>query len=191
MKKISLRFVIVFAILLTSTLACSLPGKTADQPATVAPMSPDEAGLLEEQLKATIESGAASGQVSITITQQQLNAYLSTRLAEMDQEEPRISDPVVVLTGGNMEIYGKVTQSGITLDTKSVLKPGVASDGSPILDVISVDLGGVPVPESLTNRLDTMINGALQDYLSQNGSRFVISSLTIEEGQMTVVGSPQ
>lgn len=177
-------------VLALVSLACSLPGRTSTQPPTEIPMSQGDAQLLEDQLKETLASGAASGQVTVTITQQQLNSYLVSKLAEMQQDEPRLSDPVVVLTGGNMEVYGKVTQSGITLDAKSVLQPQV-TEGSPTLDVISVDLGGIPVPDTMTNRLETLVNNALNDYLAQNGGRFTITTLSIDEGQMTVTGTAQ
>lgn len=181
---------IVLTLLVAASLACNLPGKNASKlPPTAQPMTSDQILNLEQQLQATLQSPNASGDVSATITQEQLNGIIAAEIAK--QQDQIFTDPSVKLTNGQMEIYGKVSQSGISADTKVVLQPVVDANGTPKLNIVSISLGGIPVPDALKNRLATMTDTALSDYLGSNTNAFKAKSINITEGQMTITGTPQ
>lgn len=192
MKFPLMRFLSILLVIAATSLACNfpagLPGQEPQLPPTAQPMSPEEMQRLEEQMRATLEAGA-SGEVTVTITQEQLNAYIASEVAS--QPEPWITDPSVVLTEGQVEVYGKIAQSGISANTKIVMKPRIDADGSPKLDVESINLGSIPVPDALNERINSLVDDSLRDYLAQNSNQFRVNNITITEGHMTVSGVRQ
>jgi uncharacterized protein YpmS len=183
------RFLLILLVLAAASLACNLPAGFPSQeptlPPTVPPLNPEQQQQLQDQLKATLE-GTTNGEVTVTITQQQLNAYISAEAAS--QEEPWITDPSVVLTNGQVEVYGKIAQGGISANTKIVMKPRIDAEGTPKLDVVSITLGSLPVPDALSQRISSLVDNTLSDYLAQGGDQFKVNDITITEGQMTVSG---
>jgi uncharacterized protein YpmS len=187
MKKLHIRLLLVFLVLVVSSIACSIPSGQSTLPPTQRPLSTEDIQKLEDQIKATLESPDPAGDVNITITQDQLNGIITSEMAQ--QADPVITSPSVVLTNGQMEVYGKVTQSGFSANLKTVLQPRVEADGTPKLDVVSINLGGIPVPDALKDRIGTFANDSLANYLNSN--QFKVKAITIDEGQMTVAGTSQ
>jgi uncharacterized protein YpmS len=192
MKFPLLRILPIILVLAAASLACNLPAGLPAQgpelPPTAQPMSPEELQQLEEQLKATLAAGA-NGEVTVTIAQQQLNAYITSEIAS--QPEPWITEPSVVLTNGQVEVYGKIAQGGISANTAIVLKPRIDAEGNPKLDIVSINLGSLPVPDSFTERISSLVDNTLSNYLAQTSNQFKVSSIVITEGQMTVSGVRQ
>lgn len=192
MKFPLLRILPIILVLAAASLACNLPAGLPAQgpelPPTAQPMSPEELQQLEEQLKATLAAGA-NGEVTVTIAQQQLNAYITSEIAS--QPEPWITEPSVVLTNGQVEVYGKIAQGGISANTAIVLKPRIDAEGNPKLDIVSINLGSLPVPDSFTERISSLVDNTLSNYLAQGSNQFRVSNITITEGQMTVSGVRQ
>lgn len=182
-----LQMILVLLVLAITSLACNLPSRNGAIPPTAVPMSEAEAGQLEESLKATLAN--PEGEVTLTITQQQINAYMISQF--VSQGDQIISDPVVVLTDNQIELYGKLVQRGLSVNTKMVFQARVDLNGNPKLDVISIDLGGLPAPDSLISQIETLVDGILVNYLETDSTRFKVTSITIGEGQMTVTGTSQ
>lgn len=181
-----MRLILIFSVCILAGLACSMPGLSSPSlPPTAPPMNSTDAQNLQQQLQATLTN--ASGDVTITLTQAQLNGIISAEMAQ--QSEQVITDPSVVLTGGHMEVYGKVSQSGISTNTKVVLQPRVDADGNPKLDIVSINLGGLPVPDVLTQQIGASVDNTLSDYLASNSNGIKVKSITITEGKMTMTGT--
>jgi uncharacterized protein YpmS len=174
-------------VIIFASLACNLPTSGSGSPPTAAPMSDEEFQQLEERMKQTLES--SSGEVTVTFTEQQINSIITAKLAS--ENEQIITDPVVRLTNGRMEVYGKLPQAGIPLDAKMVLKPGIDPSGNPKLDVEDVSMNGLPVPDELKDQVGNLIDQAFQEYLTSQNQGFKTSSITIEEGKMIVTGTLQ
>ncbi len=187
MKKPHIRLILVLTILVAAGLACNFPGTAANLPPTAQPMSTEQLQNLENQVQQTLQSPNASGEVTVTLTQDQLNGIIATQMAQ--QSEQVITDPSVVLTGGNMEVYGKVTQSGVSANLKVVMQPVVEANGTPRLNITSINLGGMPVPDVLTTRIADSANNALSSYLDSGQNKIKVKSINITEGQMTITGS--
>lgn len=189
-NKTRMRLFIVFAILMSTALACNLPSLNGPStPPTPQPISTEAILSLEQQIQATLASPDANGNVSLTLTQSQINAIMISQLAQ--QQNQIISDPSVVLTAGRMEMYGKVNQSGFSTNLKIVLQPGVDANGAARLNVASIDLGGIPVPDVLKNQIESAADNLLNnDYIGPSvGLR--ATSISIGEGQMTLTGTRQ
>lgn len=180
------RVLLTLVVLIAASLACNLPARDANVLPTQPPLDPQTAQQLEDQYKATLSSAPANTDVTITITQDQLNTMILTRME--DEPDSPIQDPQVVLTGGQMEVYGTVNQGGLSANSKTVIRPGYNADGSPRLEVVSIHLGSFPAPDSLQNQVSDMVNETLQDYLSANSERFKVTNISIAEGLMTITG---
>jgi uncharacterized protein YpmS len=189
MKFSLMRLILVLMILVAAGLACNFPGGSSKLPPTAVPLTTEDIQNLEKRLQATLNSPNSNGEVTITLTQEQINGIIAGQMAQ--QPDQTISDPSVVLTGGHMEIYGKVTQNGVSANLKVVMQPGVDAAGTPKLDIVSINLGGLPVPDVLKSRVETMANNALSNYLASNSSSFKVKSIVITEGQMAVTGTRQ
>jgi uncharacterized protein YpmS len=186
-RKVQISLAILFLAL--ASLACNLPARQNDLPPTAQPMSTQELQSLEDQLKATLESTDASGNVTLTITQDQLNSVISSQYA--NQPDSNVTEPSVVLTDGHVEFYGKYTQSGLTANLKIVFEPKVDETGKPRLNIASITMGGFPVPDTIKNQVGEMTDQAFQNYVDSTAGSFKVETITITEGLMTITGKRQ
>ncbi len=191
MKIPQMRLILVILVLVGASLACNFPGSAAQPtlPPTAQPMTNQQIQDLTNQLQSTLTSPNASGEVTVTLTQQQLNGIISNQVAQ--QSDQVISDPSVILTNGQMEVYGKVSQNNVSANLKLVLQPAVDASGNPKLNIVSINLAGLPVPDALKSRLETSVDNALSNALESNQNKFTVKSITITEGQMVIIGTPQ
>jgi uncharacterized protein YpmS len=189
MKNPHMRIILVLTILVAAALACNFPGSSSNLPPTAQPMSTAEMQNLEQQIQATLSNPNANGEVTVTLTQDQLNGIIAAEMAQ--QPDQTLTDPSVVLTNGQMEVYGKVTQNGVSANLKVVMQPGVDASGTPKMNIVSINLGGLPVPDVLKSRVETMANDALSNYIQTNSGSFKVKSIAITEGKMTVTGTRQ
>jgi hypothetical protein len=184
------RLFAVLLMLIGATLACNLPSiSTPSLPPTARPIPTEELQTLEEQIQATLASPDANGEVSLTLTQAQLNAIITAEVAK--QPNQTITDPSVVLKTGQMEVYGKVTQSGISTNAKIVLRPAVDANGDARLNVASIDLGGIPIPDVLKSQVESSADTAINNSLGGSATGLRAKNITINEGQMTLTGIVQ
>lgn len=177
-------------LILMVSLACSLPTLTAPtRPPTPAPLSSDDLKQLEETLTDTINNPDVSGEVSIEITEQQINALVVANNEPM--ADFTIQEPQIHLAEGKLEFYARITQGNITAQSQVVLVPAVSSDGQPRLEIESIKLGPLPVPDALVKQVEDRVNSLfIQSFLS-NDTRLKIKTITITEGLMTVTGERQ
>jgi uncharacterized protein YpmS len=186
-KLVYKQFLLVLIVLALAALACNLPSKNSATSPTAVPYSPEEAQQFEENLQATLTSQQPGDEVTITIEEGQLSSYLAAQLA--GQTDQVITNPRVHLTNGRMEVTVTVKLSeGMSLDAIGVVVPSVESDGQPRLKVESVTLGSLPVPDTLINQFQDMVDSMLANYLGSSGTSITITKIEISEGKMMVSG---
>ncbi len=188
MKIPQMRLFVVLLVIIAVTLACSIP-TGPERPPTPVLLTTQEVEQFQGDIQATLANSAQSGEVTVTITEQQLHSYMIAKLAE-DPGLP-ITEPQVALTNGQVEVYGKVIQSGLTTDMQVVLQPRIDENGSPKLDVASINLGPFPVPDSLKQRVQAMADDALVDTLSATAGRFQVTNIVVTDEAVAVTGIPQ
>jgi len=69
-------------------------------------------------------------------------------------------------------VYGKVTQNNVSANLKVVMRPQIDGNGNPNVSIISMSLGGLPVPDVFKEKITTMANNALASYLSSSNPQF-------------------
>jgi len=184
-----LRIWIGLAILLLVTLACGLPQSASSiRPPTLQPPSADEMQQAQDNLIATLQSPDEQGDITLTITEGEINAKIAEQMGNQPADLP-IKNPQVHLANGQVEIYGEVSQSGFKVDAKLVVVPTVNADGQPELTVQSATLGSLPVPEVLLKQMNAQISEQLAQALLGAGSdKIHIKTIVVTEGLVTLTG---
>jgi hypothetical protein len=184
--KIPRRFqpVLLFASLLLATgLACNAPGLF---PPTPIPVSTEAAGELIATL--TSITPGPSGEVSVTLTQEQLTSYIATELAK--SPEVPITSPQIALDDGEIVMTGTLNLEGIEADSEIVMRPTVGASGKPEVEIVSARFGPLPVPQEILSEASTVIGEALAEEINREaGVEVNLSSITIDDGVMTAEGT--
>lgn len=172
---------------LAITLACTIFVGGPDYPEPPIPISAEAVTSLQEQIKAAVEAGALSGEVTLLMNETQLTSYLAFK--NLDDPTPMFTDPQVYLRDGQMRIYGKTQQGNFTANIGIVLAVGLDAEGNPELQLVSADFGPFPLPEGLNKAITAIIEEAYTGALGPVATGFRIKSITIADGMMIVVGS--
>jgi uncharacterized protein YpmS len=152
-------------------------------------MTTEQVQQFENSIQSTLENPAPNGEVTITITEQQLNSYIEAQMAS--QKDLTITNPSVHLTEGQIIVSGKITMDIVTTDAQAVLVPTLDSNGKPVIHVQSLKVGSITVPDNLKNQLEQQVQNLLADYISSNAPDMKVKEIKITEGQMTLIGSSQ
>lgn len=192
MKK-SIPLPLFLAILILASIACTVfvGGPDYSDRAPI-PVSPEAAESLKEEIKRAFEAGAASGEVTINITETQITSVLMLRL-QTDQnlqqdEKPLITEPQVYLRDGQMQIFGKTQQGMFTANIGIIVSVSVDENGRPKIEIVSADFGPLPAPEGLTATISAMIQEAYTGSVGPVATGLRIQTISIADGMMTITG---
>ncbi len=180
------RILLTSAFVLLTTLACTIFVGGPEYPQPPIPVSLEAVTSLQEQIKAAVEAGAASGEVTLLMNETQLTSYLAYK--NLDDPTPMFTEPQVYLRDGQMRIYGKTQQGNFTANIGIVLAVGLDAEGLPELQLVSADFGPLPLPEGLNKAITAVIEEAYTGALGPVATGFRIQSISIADGVMTIVG---
>ena len=173
---------------LVITLACTIFVGGPDYPQPPVPVSTEAVTALQDQVQAAMTAGAASGEVTLQISETQLTSYLTFK--NQNDPNPMFTDPQVILRNEQMRIYGKVQRGNLTANIGIVLAVSMdETTGQPKLQIVSADFGPFPLPEGLNSAITAVIEEAYTGALGPVATGFRIKSITIADGMMTVIGN--
>jgi len=192
MKK-SLSLPLFLFILVLSSLACTVfvggPDYSDRQPI---PVSTDAAQGLEDEVKRSLEAGAASGEVTITINETQITSLVAQKIQSdpnlQKDSKPLITDPQVYLRDGQMQIFGKTQQGMFAANIGIIVAVGVDENGKPKIEIVSADFGPLPAPEGINATISAMIEEAYTGGIGPVATGLRIQSIVIADGVMTITG---
>lgn len=173
--------------LLFSGIACNLFTRRAETPQVTVPVTTQAIEQLEEEARESVEEFAQTGKFELTITESEMTSVVANELAKA--ESPILTDPQILLRNGEITATGMVEQAGLSLQAEMVLVPRIDSNGVPYVELVSLAVGPFSVPESLRDQLTSNINSLVIEQLTQSDVSVRIESITIADGEMTVVGS--
>ena len=193
MNKMNKSILLPLIILILSSLACSIsvggPDYSDRPPVAV---STEAAESLKDEVKRALEAGAATGEVTINITEPQITSLLALRLQSdqslQDNSKPLITDPQVYLRDGQMQIFGKTQQGILKANIGVIVSVGVDENGQPKIELVSADFGPLPAPEGVTSAISAMIEEAYTGSLGPVATGLRIQSISIADGLMTITG---
>lgn len=174
------------AIALALTLACTIFVGGPDYPQPPIPISPEAITSLQEEVKAAALAGAASGEITLKMSETQLTSYLAYKL--LQSPSPMFTFPQVLLRDGQMRIIGKTQQGYFTANIGITLAVGADETGQPKLQLVEADFGPFPLPAGLNKAITAIIEEAYTGALGPVATGFRITSISIADGTITVVG---
>lgn len=156
------------------------------------PVSTEAAETLKDQIRRAFEAGAASGQVTIQITESQMTSLLAQRFQSdpslQQDQKPFITDPQVYLRDGQMQVFAKTQQGIFTANISIVLTVTLDENAKPKIEITSANFGPLPIPEGLTDTISAMIEEAYTGAIGPAATGLRIQSITIADGVMTITG---
>jgi len=185
MKRKQWLFVLLI-ILIGSSLACNLNLRGPEPPAPPIPVSTEEVTTLKESLEEAYAEGMTGKQVTIEITEAQLTSMAAFEL--QNQQDLDIKDPQVYLQNGEIQFFATVAQPAFEAIMKVVLTLDVNASGQPQFTFVSANIGPLNVPDSILSEVESYVGRAFSTQLDQMAADIVISSITIGDGVMTIVG---
>jgi hypothetical protein len=181
-------FALAVLALWFASLACNLNLGGPEIPEDAAPPATPEQSL-EETWTEAVEQAIETGQLTVTLSEAQLTAYVAEALAR--QEEQVITDPQVILREGEMEIIGTYTSGNVSATMGVVMQVSVDEDGTPHIEVISGAVGPIPLPEDVLQSISDMVNEGLSGDAAATSSGFNITGIQIVENAMILTGTYQ
>ena len=178
-----IRYVLVLLTLISSGLACALPGGPK-LPASPIPVSTEAAGEMQTTVQTAVAEASQSGTLELTFTEEQITSYVAVKLAE--QPEPPFTDPQIFLRDGKIQVFGKVHAGQISATASIILSAAIDAEGQLSLSVDKADFGPVPVPDNILDNISTQLETALTE---QAGSNFILTDVVVADGTMQLTGT--
>lgn len=173
--------------LVVSSLACSINVGGPEYPAQTVPASPTDAQALRDMIQQAMITGAETGVITLSITENQLTGFMAEKLAQ--QINPPFTDPQILLRNGQMQMYGKVTQGWFTANMLITMNVTIDEiTGQPKMQIVSADFGPVPAPEGINNAISAIIDEAFTGSFGPVAVGFRLETITIADGIMTLTG---
>lgn len=140
----------------------------------------------EVKIEAAEAGFASTGQVTLILTEAELNAALLNAIAEEGlTDELPVEDINVRLDTQQVLIYARLTSPPNPSGVIS-LSPGITTEGSLDLQLSGVAFGGVPLPPGLFDSLVAELEGGINEWLSEDSAPVRITAVVISEGTMTL-----
>ncbi len=175
----------VLAVALAS-LACTVNIGGPTPPAPPPTPNPQALDDLKAAWKQAVAQASSTGEVTVTITAEQLTALLAAKLA--DDPDAFFQQPQVILQDNQLIIYGQAHQSKITANVRVALSVTVDEEGVPRFHLDAADFGPLPVPPGLLDGLSDMLNESLTGKIVPQATGFRLESIAIGNGTMTLRG---
>jgi len=176
--------ILLFGLALAA-LACSMPNLSPQAPCT-ATRSAAAASRLVERIRV---AGEQSATVTVTADNDEASSLFEQVIAEGKRNAPDstidITNPVVCFSPGKVQIFGNVRPSSdVAVDALITLGTAV-QDGRVAVDVQSVQIGPVGLPDQVRQDIETQLNDTLNQYLQY----VTLTDVRFDPGQMTVTGT--
>jgi hypothetical protein len=131
-------------------------------------------------------NSALDGTLRLSLTQEQLTAFLGSRLSA--GEKPLITEPQVVLRDKEMVIYGRVQSWIFEATVAATAQFAIDETGAPHVSVTHAELGPLPMPQALRDAIAAAVDEALTGYVGPVAIGFRLESIDITDGVVTFTG---
>jgi len=134
----------------------------------------------------TIAQSSAGTPVTVTLTQEEVNSKVNAELTTVDLPDG--------LTVSNVNVNLKDGQILLSADLKYSIFSGSAGmtatvqivNGQPTVVVTDVDMGSLPIPQSMKDQLTGLISGA--SLFQESTAAFVTQSVQIADSKIIISG---
>jgi len=179
------QIIIISSILILVGMSCRLTGAMfpgiAKTVATTTPVAETVEPLVDPQ--PTIEISPDS--VTISFSEQDLLGWI--KQYQDSNTDYALKDPTVKLDDGIAQITGRIESGLISGTVDTSFSVSVSLEGTPVVGIESMKLGGMDIPEALRVQFASAINAAITSSLLSEMNGRTIQTITIEDGRMTIV----
>ena len=174
--------------LFLSSLACNIPVRNSEAatPLPTIQVSTEAVQSFEDTINAAKEAFDNNQTVEITVNESQLTS-MAARELESDPDIP-LSNPQIYLRDGQVMLMASLTQNQIAVPLEIVLEISTDGQGNPEYEIVSGQIGPLPVPETIMNRLTDRLDQIIANRTTIDNQPVFIESITIGEGDLTIRG---
>ncbi len=184
MNKNRHRLTFSLSLLVALTILACTAADSATLPGGPVGISPEAAQRVEAKLVEALTLNP-NDQFILRFTDEEVTSYLALKLEETT--EPPITNPQIRFTKGKMYVAGELTNiSPIQLRAMIIAIPRLTDDQLAI-DIESVYLGPIPIPNTLLDSLSQTIDQALEE--AQVNLK--ITQVEVFESEIVIVGEKQ
>jgi hypothetical protein len=180
--------VLVLIVVAVGWILLSRPSKIAADVTSV-PSDAQAAQSLDTKwnnFDSTIAQSSAGTPVTVTLTQEEVNSKVNAELTTVDLPDG--------LTVSNVNVNLKDGQILLSADLKYSIFSGSAGmtatvqivNGQPTVVVTDVDMGSLPIPQSMKDQLTGLISGA--SLFQESTAAFVTQSVQIADSKIIISG---
>jgi hypothetical protein len=134
----------------------------------------------------TIAQSTAGTPVTVTLTQEEVNSKVNAQMSTVTLPDGlTVSDVNVNLKDGQILLSADMKYSifsghaGMTATVQIV-------DGQPTVVVTNVDMGSLPIPQSVQDKLTGLISGA--NLFQESTAAFITQNVQIADGEIIISG---
>jgi hypothetical protein len=180
-------FLILIISLVSASLACKLPfnSQPADLQPELVPVTTEAAEELREEIEEAAKAFLAGKSFTLTINEAQATSMVNLELSSIG--EPGVSNLQIFLRDGQIKVVGDLSQSGLSLPVSIAMRV-YADQGSIAYEIVEAKAGPFDLPDSITQELKSQLDQIILAQLNPGSSDFVIESITITDGIMTILG---
>ncbi|MBT6254396.1 hypothetical protein HOI83_04170 [Candidatus Uhrbacteria bacterium] len=143
---------------------------------------------VKTDLVASVLRSLKNGEAQVVVSEEMLTSILRDDLADVAaQEGLDFTRAQVAITNEQLEFYLPIEQDGKKTALTMLITP-VLTDGDIHLDLTEARLGTLKAPGFVTQVPENLINDAINKQLETIEDSFELTSLTFEEGSMTLSG---
>ncbi len=180
------QFGLFITALVLATLACQLDLGGPISEFTPVQLDLQDQGDLQDTWLQAIESAAETGQVMVVLNETQLSAFLDDRL--VNEGEPVLISPQVYLRDNAIQVFGTVEQGIFSADAQITVAPVIQPDGTIQFELTQAEIGPVLAPDYLKDSISGVLTEALTGSLGSLATGIRLTSVAIDDGQMSIVG---
>lgn len=185
------RKIFLFAALVSlvlASIACSLPIISApSQQSQNQSLDRDDLQVPQQNFDLDLSIVPQRGEeFSYRVTEAQLTSML--REANITGTDLGITNPVLYLRNGQVELQGTGTFSGLKLPLSIKAQLFVDSNQQLQFKINSARLGAFPVPGMILNQITHYIDQSIEQSLAIDTSDIIIESISIENGVLSISG---
>jgi hypothetical protein len=175
-------------VLLLSILACNLPGRSTKEPTELPniPVTTQAVETLQSEIDAAEDALRNNQTVEIQVSEAQLTSMAAFEL-QSDPDIP-LADPQIYLRDGQVTVLANLTQNQIEVPVEIILELSTDGQGNLEYQVVSGQIGPLPVPDSLMNKLTSRLDQIIASQTPVNDSPLFIESISIGDGYMILRG---
>jgi hypothetical protein len=182
MKKpfqITIISIIIGLLVMSCNLVSNFPGLSKNVPTgTAIPSTFPESIVIEPTIITSDDSS------TVSFIESDVLAWIEKY--QSSSPDFMLNNPSIKMDDGIAEIAGNVDNEFISGDVLMTFTVDVSVDGSPIIAIDRMEIGGMGFPQSMKDLFSTTINQSISQSIEEELDGRTLQSVSIDDGKMTI-----